>query len=164
MNDADFMPLYVIETTGPDFDVDCVSDTHDPDYQVNITLDSNGGDPLYSFANAHGDCHAKKGGKDHFASTKGTYTIKFFIYNDDDWQFDNVLGPFKVGDKRTAKYYAVSNLKHKTFTLHVTRNGDQPELATHSFNLYLIEDTATGKKKRRIDPDVDNPPIGLDPL
>ena len=128
-------------------------------YEVAMTLKSNGSKPTYSFK---GSCHSNDGVKDHFSSRDGNYIIRFSITNPHSWTFDAT--PFRVIDKTTGKYYFADfdALKPTTFDLHVTLNKDQPGKYAHAFNLYVVERLSDRSELRKIDPDVDNPPIGLD--
>lgn len=160
MNEAEFFPLY--RTSPPDetYPVGRINAPNDADFQVNITLESDGDQPGYKFENKSGKCYSKHGMKDRFSSNKNGYTIKFVIYNDNGWHF-NEADPFKVSDQNVAEFYELSHINHRMFTLHIKKNTKYPENHYHAFNLYFIEETDSGKKDRWIDPDVENPPIGL---
>ena len=154
-----FRPLMDIMSGDPDHPITGNPVRGVKTYEVVMTLKSNGPNPTYSFK---GPCHSNDGIKDHFSSLDGNYIIRFKITNPHDWSFDAT--PVRVIDEATGKYYLADFDAHKptTFDLHVTLNKDHPEKPAHAFNLYVVERLSDRSELRKIDPDVDNPPIGLD--
>lgn len=121
------------------------------------------GHPEYDFLPANGGCHKRKGDKHFFGHASGyrvDYRIVFRIQNAGLWSFDYLEGPIKFTDKSVLDFYAVSDKQDDRFTLSVHCNQDEVN-HLHTFNLFVLDKSTNPPTPGKVDPDVDNPPLGF---
>lgn len=121
--------------------------------------------PGYFFIDGDGKgSYQLRKGKHKFGHPLGErvpYRIKITILNDKKWRFDADYGPIRFVDGSVVDFYGAElSDDNSSVILSIYPNPDE-ENWQHSFNLFVLEDVGGDPKPRRkIDPDVDNPPLG----